>query len=117
MELIDRKPLISKILDDAHAELCKCKDKKSSELFMQAVVAYSQYLMQAPVVDAVRVTRCKDCRYNVSAYYKSKRRCDKGQHGFAPDFFCGYGQPRKAKVETSKEKERVEQHGEKGKNQ
>lgn len=47
---------------------------------------------QAPIVDAVEVVRCKDCKYS---YYISKRwRCSHGicyGRAVPPGFYCAEG--------------------------
>lgn len=48
----------------------------------------------APTVDAVVVTRCKDCEYLVNAVVNANGFlvCDVSDMEIAPDDFCSYGQ-------------------------
>lgn len=48
----------------------------------------------APTVDAVVVTRCKDCAYLVNAVVNANGFlvCDVSDMEIAPDDFCSYGQ-------------------------
>lgn len=49
---------------------------------------------EAPTVDAVIVTRCKDCEYLVNATVNDNGFliCDINDMEIAPDDFCSYGQ-------------------------
>lgn len=50
----------------------------------------------APTVDAVVVTRCKDCEYLVNAVVNANGFliCDVSDMEIAPDDFCSYGAPK-----------------------
>ena len=50
----------------------------------------------APTVDAVVVTRCKDCKYLVNATVNDNGFliCDISDMEIAPDDFCSYGERR-----------------------
>ena len=50
----------------------------------------------APTVDAVVVTRCKDCEYLVNAVVNANGFliCDISDMEIAPDDFCSYGERR-----------------------
>lgn len=50
----------------------------------------------APAVDAVVVTRCKDCEYLVNAVVNANGFlvCDVSDMEIAPDDFCSYGAPK-----------------------
>lgn len=50
----------------------------------------------APTVDAVVVTRCKDCKYLVNATVNDNGFliCDISDMEIAPDNFCSYGEPK-----------------------
>ena len=50
----------------------------------------------APTVDAVVVTRCKDCKYLVNATVNDNGFliCDISDMEIAPDDFCSYGEPK-----------------------
>ena len=50
----------------------------------------------APTVDAVVVTRCKDCEYLVNAVVNANGFliCDVSDMDIAPDDFCSYGAPK-----------------------
>ena len=50
----------------------------------------------APTVDAVVVTRCKDCEYLVNATVNANGFliCDISDMEIAPDDFCSYGERR-----------------------
>lgn len=49
-----------------------------------------------PIVDAVVVTRCKDCKYLVNAVVNANGFliCDINDMEIAPDDFCSYGEPK-----------------------
>ena len=49
---------------------------------------------KAPTVDAVVVTRCKDCKYLVNATVNANGFliCDVNDMEIAPDDFCSYGE-------------------------
>lgn len=49
-----------------------------------------------PIVDAVVVTRCKDCKYLVNATVNANGFliCDVNDMEIAPDDFCSYGEPK-----------------------
>lgn len=51
---------------------------------------------KAPTVDAVVVTRCKDCKYLVNATVNANGFliCDVSDMEIAPDDFCSYGEPK-----------------------
>ena len=50
----------------------------------------------APTVDAVVITRCKDCEYLVNATVNDNGFliCDISDMEIAPDDFCSYGEPK-----------------------
>jgi hypothetical protein len=50
----------------------------------------------APTVDAVVVTRCKDCKYLVNATVNANGFliCDVSDMEIAPGDFCSYGEPK-----------------------
>lgn len=50
------------------------------------------HIFNAPVVDAVEVVRCKDCKN----YVRHDHRCGRMNHGFKDDFFCSWGERGKA---------------------
>lgn len=51
---------------------------------------------KAPTVDAVVVTRCKDCKYLVNATVNANGFliCDISDIEIASDDFCSYGEPK-----------------------
>ena len=51
---------------------------------------------KAPTVDAVIVTRCKDCKHLVNATVNANGFliCDVSDMEIAPDDFCSYGDPK-----------------------
>lgn len=51
---------------------------------------------KAPTVDAVVVTRCKNCKYLVNATVNANGFliCDVSDMEIAPDDFCSYGEPK-----------------------
>ena len=53
-------------------------------------------IRRLPAVDAVVVTRCKDCEYLVNATVNSNGVliCDISDMEIAPDDFCSYGEPK-----------------------
>lgn len=57
------------------------------------------FLKRQPAVDAVAVTRCKDCRYLVNATVNANGFliCDINDMEIAPDDFCSYGEPKEVR--------------------
>lgn len=60
-----------------------------------------QYIDEAPIIDAVPVVRCRECRY-----WSEDGRCDPPQNGLIreytrPDDFCSVGEPKEADHEVS----------------
>lgn len=53
-------------------------------------------IRRAPTVDAVVVTRCKDCKYLVNATVNANGFliCDISDMEITPDDFCSYGERR-----------------------
>lgn len=58
--------------------------------------ATSADIRAIPTVDAVVVTRCKDCKYLVNATVNANGFliCDVSDMEITPDDFCNYGEPR-----------------------
>ena len=57
---------------------------------------FVRFLRKQPTVDAVIVTRCKDCEYLVNAVVNANGFliCDVSDMEIAPDDFCSYGAPK-----------------------
>lgn len=57
---------------------------------------FVRFLKKQPPVDAVVVTRCKDCEYLVNAVVNANGFliCDVSDMEIAPDDFCSYGEPK-----------------------
>lgn len=52
-----------------------------------------QQLDRFPAVDAVNVTRCKDCKYVIFTEHRDYIRCTKHcAFSFRPNDFCSYGE-------------------------
>lgn len=89
MRLIDADKLVDALYDNEFATLCPLDE-------------VSGVIDEAPTVDAVPVTRCKDCKYYKSGklLYPNKF-CFRLKHptenraigyNFGPDDFCSYGE-------------------------
>ena len=65
-------------------------------LIGDAADAACRVIDNAPTVDAVVVTRCKDCEYLVNAKVNANGFliCDISDMEIAPDDFCSYGERR-----------------------
>ena len=65
-------------------------------LIGDAADAACRVIDSAPTVDAVVVTRCKDCEYLVNAVVNANGFliCDISDMEIAPDDFCSYGEPK-----------------------
>lgn len=65
-------------------------------LIGDAADAACRVIDNAPTVDAVVVTRCKDCKYLVNATVNANGFliCDISDMEIAPDDFCSYGEPK-----------------------
>lgn len=84
MRLIDADTLWEKLNDEPWYD-----NADRDEIALPIVAA-------APTVDAVVVTRCKDCKYLVNATVNANRFliCDISDMEIAPDGFCSYGDPK-----------------------
>ena len=65
-------------------------------LIGDAADAACRVIDNAPTVDAVVVTRCKDCKYLVNATVNANGFliCDISDMEITPDDFCSYGEPK-----------------------
>lgn len=61
-----------------------------------AADAACKVIDDAPTVNAVVVTRCKDCKYLVNATVNANGFliCDVSDMEITPDDFCSYGEPK-----------------------
>lgn len=84
MRLIDGDTLWEKLNDEPWYD-----NADRDEIALPIVAA-------APTVDAVVVTRCKDCEYLVNAVVNANGFliCDVSDMEIAPDDFCSYGAPK-----------------------
>ena len=82
MRLIDGDTLWEKLNDEPWYD-----NADRDEIALPIVAA-------APTVDAVVVTRCKDCKYLVNATVNDNGFliCDISDMEIAPDDFCSYGE-------------------------
>ena len=82
MRLIDADKIFRKVKESTASKEVKC--------LAEVLVA------TAPTVDAVVVTRCKDCKYLVNATVNSNGFliCSVSDMEIAPDDFCSYGEPK-----------------------
>lgn len=65
-------------------------------LIGDAADAACRVIDNAPTVDAVAVTRCKDCKYLVNATVNANSFfiCNISDMLITPDDFCSYGEPK-----------------------
>lgn len=88
MRLIDADVLI-KDLDDAiqdaksKGEICDYWEDDRSNLL--------HYLDSAPTVDAVKVVRCRDCKFYQPFDLHRKYDCTRGLLGVVENGFCSFG--------------------------
>ena len=84
MRLIDGDTLWEKLNDEPWYD-----NADRDEIALPIVAA-------APTVDAVVVTRCKDCEYLVNAKVNANGFliCDISGMEITPDDFCSYGEPK-----------------------
>lgn len=84
MRLIDGDTLWEKLNDEPWYD-----NADRDEIALPIVAA-------APNIDAVVVTRCKDCKYLVNAKVNANGFliCDVSDMEIAPDDFCSYGAPK-----------------------
>ena len=84
MRLIDADTLWEKLDDEQWYD-----NADRDEIALPIVAA-------APTVDAVVVTRCKDCKHLVNATVNANGFliCDVSDMEIAPDDFCSYGAPK-----------------------
>lgn len=78
MRLIDANKLVDMLYDNEFATLCPLDE-------------VSGVVDACPTVDAVVVTRCKDCKH-----YRQPSDCDlfDGLVESSPEAFCSYGKPK-----------------------
>ena len=55
-----------------------------------------QYIDEAPIIDAVPVVRCRECRHYKPEEYFSPCTLPQGLECAKPDDFCSYGQRKEA---------------------
>ena len=81
MRTIDADKLVDMLYDNEFAVLCPLDE-------------VSGVVDACPTVDAVVVTRCKDCKHIVHAVVSSNGFliCDINDMEIAPDDFCSYGE-------------------------
>ena len=86
MSLINREALLS--FEKMDAELCSsCGEHHTAEDVIMMIKT-------APTIDAVPVTRCKDCKHMIQ--WADVRYCTvwDGVNGMGDDGFCNYGERR-----------------------
>ena len=89
------------LIDADKLEVISYKDTEGREDTFDAGVQWMAELVdKQPTVDAVMVTRCKDCKdfrqNNENDPYCANRR---GLDDPVPDGFCNYGKPKEARDE------------------
>lgn len=74
----------------------KAKVSLDWTLIGDAADAACRVIDSAPTVDAVVVTRCKDCKHLVNATVNGNGFliCDISDMEITPDDFCSYGEPK-----------------------
>lgn len=90
-----------RLIDADKLEVISYKDTEGREDTFDAGVQWMAELIdKQPTVEAVPVTRCKDCkdfrRNNENDPYCTNRR---GLDDPVPDGFCNYGKPKEARDE------------------
>lgn len=90
-----------RLIDADKLEVISYKDTEGREDTFDAGIQWMAELIdKQPTVDAVPVTRCKDCkdfrRNNENDPYCTNRR---GLDDPVPDGFCNYGKPKEARDE------------------
>lgn len=86
MALIDRDELLRGLREGWFPQSCE---------YTEAVSIAASLLEAAPVVDAVEVVRCKDCRHSYFVKSCSKYECRKGCGTLKNSTdFCSYGKRR-----------------------
>ena len=84
MQLIDKNKLKAFPIRANH-----CDKEHANEHFLNGIETVLEYAEQLPTVDAVSVTRCKNCR----SYNKPKTGwCEFHLDREHPDDFCSYGE-------------------------
>ena len=89
--LIDKDDLILKYCEDCDAEWEYCSKDMCPTL---------EHINEAPIVDAVSVVRCKDCKYYNQDDPSDWFRCDIFQGSYEKGFptephdYCSYGERR-----------------------
>ena len=99
MRLIDANEAVKNIVaerDKIPYELVSEKPFKHGNSMRGGIRKALRCIEQAPTVDAVVVTRCKDCKYLVNATVNDNGFliCDISDMEIAADDFCSYGDPK-----------------------
>ena len=73
----------------------------NKELVKMDMEAFFEYLKSRPIIDAVEVVRCKDCKYWQHIPLVDVMMCYGSMHGnwTSPNDFCSYGRRKDAEVE------------------
>lgn len=91
MRLVDAEVLLLKALEEKRF-IFSYTDALNQELVMETVYHdLAEFILSAPVIDAVPVVRCKDCKYLM--FSDCYGECSKGSF-VAPNDYCSKGERR-----------------------
>lgn len=89
MKVTTMRPIDGDKLQESPIRANRCDKEHANEHFINGIETVLEYAEQLPTVDAVYVTRCKNCR----SYNKPKTGwCEVHLDREHPDDFCSYGE-------------------------
>ena len=83
-----------KVCVDRQYENCHGYSGSKKAIYREAILAVKSILHSAKPIDAVEVTRCKDCKYMTQWAYGRYCTVWDGVNGMGDDGFCNYGERR-----------------------
>lgn len=94
--ILEERDKIPRTITTAPYELGTEKPFHAGDQMRGGIRKALRCIEQAPTVDAVVVTRCKDCKYLVNATVNDNGFliCDISDMEIAADDFCSYGEPK-----------------------
>lgn len=94
--ILEERDKIPRTITTAPYELGTEKPFHAGDQMRGGIRKALRCIEQAPTVDAVVVTRCKNCKYLVNATVNANGFliCDISDMEIAPDDFCSYGEPK-----------------------
>ena len=97
--ILEERDKIPRTITTAPYELGTEKPFHAGDQMRGGIRKALRYIEQAPTVDAVVVTRCKNCAHKERATVNEKGFliCPASGMEITPDDFCSYGEPKEGK--------------------